>query len=76
MIKRKVVVELKSKFEFKLIMAFNLLKHHDPKLFTDMEFPSSINSLLEPDTKNAGIDKQTAEFYKMIVWKRASKIYS
>jgi hypothetical protein len=40
-----------------------------------LEFPATINSLLEPDTKNGGIDKSTQELYKLAIWKRADKIF-
>lgn len=33
-------------------------------------------SLLEPDTKNGGIDKSTTDYWKKhIVWRRADKIF-
>lgn len=46
------------------------------KPFTDLEFPPNLNSLLETDNRNGGLDKSTAEFYQKVIWKRSSKIWT
>ena len=48
---------------------------NEGKPFTDFEFPPNINSLLDTDNKNGGLDKHTIEYFKKIEWRRASEIY-
>ena len=44
--------------------------------FTDDQFSTTLNSLLDPSNKNGGLDKKKAEQWKTLEWKRASDIYN
>ena len=44
--------------------------------FTDDEFPTNINSLLDYSNKNGGLASAYADHWKTLEWKRASEIYN
>ena len=45
------------------------------KPFTDQDFAPNKNSLLDPDQKNAGLDKSSADIFAKAVWKRSNQIW-
>lgn len=45
------------------------------KPFTDNDFPANIQSILDTENDNGGIDSKTVAFYKTIVWRRLSEVY-
>ena len=46
------------------------------KPFTDNDFPANLQSILDTENDNGGIDSKTLAFYKTIVWRRLSEVYA
>ena len=44
--------------------------------FTDDSFAPNVNSLLDTANKNGGLDSKYAEYWKKLVWRRASALYN
>ena len=45
------------------------------KQFTDDFFPPNINSLLDEENGNGGLDSKTVNYFKKLVWRPTSEIY-
>ena len=45
------------------------------RAFTDNKFPPNVNSLLDTEEKNGGLDSKTVSCFEKLVWRRTTSIW-